>query len=221
MNRHHRHPQNSNLRLYSETTYLGFPVKTKRGPLIEEYLDRLYLTMQRALNEHPRTFAFRIDLRFPMSFDTDPYLESSSVIESFIESLKAKIKHNRALAKKKNGYTHGTAVRYVWAREVGDSGRPHFHFVMFLNNDAFHSLGMFETGRDNLFNRLQGAWAKALGLSMSEVEGLVEVPDESYYCLRLNDPSSISAFFKRASYLCKAATKFYGNGCHGFGSSRC
>jgi len=32
--------------------------------------------------------------------------------------------------------------------------------------------------------------------------------------------TSIAELFYRASYLCKAATKSYGNGCHGFGTSR-
>lgn len=71
-----------------------------------------------------------------------------------------------------------------------------------------------------MFNRLHEAWASALGLPVSAVSGLVHVPDNAYYFLRRDDQASIAAFFFRASYMCKAATKVYGNGGHGFGSSR-
>lgn len=215
-----RNPQNTNLNLYFEDSYQCFPVQTMHGPLIVEYLNLLYLTMQRALNEHPRVFAFRVDLRFPENLDSTPYLGSNIVIERFIESFKAKIRHNRNLAKQKYGRAHDTTVRYVWAREVGCCGRPHFHLVIFLNNDAFCSLGVFEPGRDNMFNRLQEAWASALGLFVRSVTGLVEIPSNPCYYLRRDDLASVPQFFYRASYLCKAATKSYGNGCHGFGASR-
>ncbi|MTD34140.1 YagK/YfjJ domain-containing protein [Paludibacterium denitrificans] len=40
------------------------------------------------------------------------------------------------------------------------------------------------------------------------------------YPLQRGDQQSIEALFYRASYLCKSATKEYGNGLHGFGVSR-
>lgn len=89
-----------------------------------------------------------------------------------------------------------------------------------LNYDAFNALGKFEPGRDNMFNRLEGAWASALGLPVEAVRGLVEIPSNSTYCLRRDDPQGLNDFFYRASYLCKAATKVYGDGQHGFGASR-
>lgn len=216
-----RNPQNTNHHLYFEDTYQGFPVQTMHGPLIVEYLDLLYATIQRALNEHPRTFAFRVDLRLPENLDATPLLGSNILVERFMESFKAKIRHNRTMAKQKYGRAHDTAVRYVWAREIGHYGRPHFHLVIFLNNDAFSTLGRYEPGRENMFNRLQEAWASALGLSVNFVTGLVEIPSFPYYRLRRDDPTSMADLFYRASYLCKAATKSYGNGCHGFGASRC
>lgn len=215
-----RNPRNTNQYLHHEDTYQGFPVQTRHGPLIVEYLDLLNLTMQRAVSEHPRTFAFRVDLRLPENLDAAPYLGSNSVVERFIESFKAKIRHNRNMAKQKYGRVHDTTLRYVWAREVGDSGRPHFHCVIFLNNDAFYTLGDFEYGKENIFKRLQQAWASALGLPVNWVIGLVEIPDNPCYYLRRDDQTSMAGLFYRASYLCKSATKFYGNGCHGFGASR-
>ena len=81
-----RNPKNTNLRFHSEESYQGFPLQTQHGPLIVEYLDLLYLTVQRALNEHPRVFAFRVDLRFPENFDCTSALSSNRVIERFVES---------------------------------------------------------------------------------------------------------------------------------------
>lgn len=215
-----RNSQNTNLQLHYEDTYQGLSVQTKHGPMIVEYLDVLYLTKQRALNEHPRTFAFRADLRFPETLGAVAFLASNIMMERFFASFKAKIRHNRATAKKKNRHAHDTTVRYVWAREIGHVGKPHFHLVIFLNNDAYCSLGAFEAGRENIFNRLQEAWASALGLPLHSVTGLVEIPANPCYYVRHNDQASIDEFFYRASYLCKSATKSYGNGCHGFGSSR-
>jgi hypothetical protein len=142
------------------------------------------------------------------------------VIERFISSFKAKIRHNRNKAIVLNKYAHDTDVRYGWCREMGQQWVPHFHFVMFLNNDAFCTLGQFEIGRQNIFNRLHEAWASALKVSLECVLGLVELPDHPIYRLQLDDPNSLAECFYRISYLCKADTKHYGNGIHGFGTSR-
>ena len=215
-----RHSQNTNLQLHYERTYQGLPVQTKHGSLIVEYLDLLYLTVQRSLNEHPRTFAFRADLRFPEKLGAAAFIASNIMMERFFASFKAKILHNRARAKRKNQHSHDTAVRYVWAREIGNGGRPHFHLVIFLNNDAFFSVGLFESQRKNIFQRLQEAWASALRMNINQVLGLVEIPNNPCYYVRLENQESIEQLFYRASYLCKSATKTYGNGCHGFGCSR-
>jgi hypothetical protein len=216
-----RHHQNRNLHLHHESNYMGLPVQTWRGPLIVEYLYRLYLTMQRALLEHPRTFAFRVDLRFPSTLDVAPYLDSNRVIEAFLASFRSQIDHNREMAKQSNKYAHDTTVRYVWAREVGSCGRPHFHLVIFLNHDAFSTLGDFKSDQANMFNRLKEAWARALGLPANAVTGLVHIPDNGCYKLHRDDPAAQGKFFEHASYLCKSETKVFGDGCHSFGYSRC
>ena len=137
-----------------------------------------------------------------------------------IESFKAKIRHNRQMAFQENKYAHDTVVRYVWAREVGQHGYPHYHLAIILNRDAYCALSKFESGRDNMFNRLQGAWASALVLPLDAVVGLVEIPANHYYHLHRDDNESIAPFLERACYLCKSATKSFGNGSHGFGASR-
>jgi len=215
-----RHPDNTNLTLHNDTTFQGWPVQMDKGPFIQQYLNRLLETIQCALIQHPRVFAFRFDLRLPVGIQLPDDADTNEVIGRFIDSFKAKIKHNRHLARTVNKYAHDSGVRYVWARELGQHGRPHHHLAIFLNYDAFNALGKFAPGRDNIFNRLEQAWASALGLSVEAVRGLVEVPGNPTYCLRRDDPSGQAAFFYRASYLCKAATKVFGDGSHGFGCSR-
>lgn len=214
------HPQNANLILHYGGGFRGMPVQDDKGPFVWQYLDRLYLTASRALQQYSRVFAFRVDLRFPVGIALPEWVYSNQVLERFVESFKAKIRHNRSMARMENKYAHESNVRYVWAREVGQHGRPHYHAAFLLNYDAFNALGKFEAGRDNMFNRLEEAWASALGLPVEAVKGLVEIPSNPTYCLRRDDPQSQANFFYRASYLCKAATKVYGDGQHGFGASR-
>lgn len=215
-----RHSQNSNLVIHNELGYRGLPIQIDKGPFIRQYLERLHATIDRALQQHSRVFAFRVDLRFPAAFAYGRGDYTNQVFERFVESFKARIRHNRCIARRENKHAHQSGVRYVWAREVGQHGRPHYHVAFFLNYDAFNALGKFEPGRDNMFNRLQEAWASALGSSVDEAKGLVEIPSNPTYCLRRDEPQGVVDFFYRASYLCKAATKVYGSGQHGFGSSR-
>lgn len=215
-----RHLGNSNLTLCREDHYRGQPIQVNKGPFVRSYLRRLDWAVCRALDEYSRVFAFRFDLRFPAAIDLPDYLYTNEVINRFLESFKAKIKHNRLKAGASGKYIHDSKVRYVWAREIGYFGKPHYHFLILLNRDAFTALGKFELGRENIFNRLVEAWASALRLSVDEVSGLVHIPDNPAYHLHRDDEREQRELFFRASYLCKAATKVYGDGQHGFGYSR-
>lgn len=215
-----RHPGNTNLILHADNAFQGWPIQVDKGPFIQQYLSRLQQTMQCALAQYPRIFAFRFDLRFPARIQLPDSVYTNQVVERFIESFKAKIAHNRSQARQLNKYAHDSKVRYVWAREFGEHGKPHYHLAILLNRDAFTALGKFEVGRDNMFNRLVEAWASALGLSVDAVMGLVEVPPNPCYHLNLGEPRGQAEFFHRTSYLCKAATKVFGDSSHGFGASR-
>lgn len=192
----------------------------EKGPFIREYLHRLYETINRAIYQHREVFAFRFDLRLPANNTPRRSAYENEYVDRFIESFKAKIRHNRQMAVRQTEYVHDSTVRYVWARETGHQGQPHYHFAVLLNRDAFFTLGTFAPGKDNMFNRLNEAWASALGLPVEAVRGLVEIPDNANYNLHREDYGSIAAFFFRASYLCKSATKGFGHGGHGFGASR-
>lgn len=215
-----RHPANPNLTLHFESTYLGLPIQDAKGPFIREYLDRLHQTMYSAINQYPRVFAFRFDLRLPPDLNTQNLSYENEIIDRFIESFKAKIRHNRQMAMRENKYAHDSIVRYVWTREVGLRRRPHYHLAIFLNYDAFCSLGKFIPGATNMFNRLQNSWASALSLPTDEIVGLVEIPKNPFYHIHRDNNDEIAKFFFRASYLCKSATKSFGDGSHGFGASR-
>ncbi len=215
-----RHIHNPNLLLHIDDSYAGYPVQCSAGPLITAYLERIQEVTRQALAEHPRTFAFRLDLRFPQDY-SGPWLEGNEVITRFFESFKAKIRANRDRASRTLKHAHDCTVRYVWCREYSDrEQRPHYHAVIFLNHDAFCSLGQFRQGRDNLFNRLHEAWASALALPVAQVAGLVEFPSQSTWHLQTRDSTALADFFYRTSYLAKAHTKYYFASVHSLGSSR-
>lgn len=98
-------------------------------------------------------------------------------------SLRTKSERNRAQARQRIKYAHGTQVRYVWAGETGHRGRPSYHLVIRLNKDAFYSVGKIAFDNDNMFHRLHEAWTSALRLPVDELYGLVEVPDNATYRL--------------------------------------
>ena len=197
--------------------YEGYPLMADKGPFIRGYLDKIIDVMDASLNEHPRTFAARFDLRFPTGLKV---LAEDRVIDRFISSLKAKIQHARRRAGRRAEYkVHQTSVRYVWGREIGQRGRPHYHFVIFLNRDAFNSLGRYEQSRDNLYNRILEAWASALGIAVEGAIGLPHFPRNAIVRINARDPDSQDEFFYRASYMAKAATKMIGRR-HSFGGSR-
>ena len=49
-----------------QLTYKGLSVQSEHGHLSASYLGKIYNTMKNAVNDHPRTFAVRVDLRLPL-----------------------------------------------------------------------------------------------------------------------------------------------------------
>jgi len=150
-----RHPGNTNLTLHYDATYLGLPVQQDKGPFVLSYLERLKQTIDRALAQYRRVFAFRIDLRFPANQQLPADAFTNEIMSRFIASFKAKIAHNRRRALAVDKYAHECVVRYVWAREIGESGRPHYHLLILLNGDAYCALGSITSEQNNTCHRLQ------------------------------------------------------------------
>ena len=168
-----------------------------KGPLIREYLEVLYRVLHCAWSEYPRTWAVRVDLRFPAHGD---YLNADACLTRFISSLKQKVKHDRSRAAANNVCFHDSRVRYVWAREFGMDGKPHYHVLLLFNRDAYHSLGHFDSPRENMYQRITTAWASALDSGYDGAKGLAELaPNQEKDCKLL---TGLPKVFYMASYLC-------------------
>ncbi len=141
------------------------------------------------------------------------------LLGKFIASFKAIIKHDRE-RKRRSGWVPDTRVRYVWCREVGDNGKPHYHFFFILNRDAYHLIGEACSPNENLFNRISRAWYSGLGMEWNPQEPWIHVPENPIYWIDRDDAESFHKAFYRASYLCKADTKQYGQGMRAFCTSR-
>lgn len=213
-----RHVGNSNLHLHYEDTFRGLPVMMPHAPFITEYLERLYETTQLAVSDHRQVFAVRFDLRFPDDYLT--LIPGNTVISRFVDSLTFRIQSARQRSARLNGSAHQTRVRWCWVREIGQEGRPHYHFVLLLNRDAYHTVGRFKSERENLYSRIQSAWGSALRIPFDDADGLVHIPDKATFILSMDHPEEMDQYFHRVSYVCKAATKDYGSRCRAFGCSR-
>ncbi|MBN8503070.1 MAG: inovirus Gp2 family protein [Burkholderiales bacterium] len=209
-----------NHHLHSSPLFNGLPIMIEYLPMITEMLESLYDVTSCAVTQYSRVFAFRVDLRLPTWIDAEADGFTNITISKFFESLKAKIRHNRARASEMAAYAHDTKVRYFWAREVGDWGRVHYHCTILLNANAYNWLGNFRSAGENMATRVFAAWASALGVPVDQAKELVHFPENPAFLLRREDPGSIAEFFHRASYMCKAATKHSGYGHHGYSSSR-
>lgn len=219
-----RHPDNNNLHLHYDETYKKLPVMADKGPFIREYLSDLKRTIDSALSEYPRVLAFRVDLRLPQEKDLPDYVYTNQIISRFFESFTRKIRYDQDRLRERGRYPRGCNVRYVWARETGESGRPHYHLLILLNRDAYYTVGRLDSERVNMISRMEESWASALGISARQVRGLVHIPERAEYRIdrdvRRGRVDELPELFYRASYLCKAATKSYGDRQRAYGTSR-
>ncbi|WP_161598949.1 inovirus Gp2 family protein [Aidingimonas lacisalsi] len=214
-----RHPYNPNLHLNNDTSFSGMDVQTKYLPMVTEYLEGTYLTLQKALYDYPRVLAIRFEPVIPTAISNTMSVEDhKSLIMKFIDALKAIIKNDRE-RKRRSGRASDTKVRYVWCREVDANGKLHYHFFLILNRDAYHMLGRACSPNENLINRISRAWYSALGVQWNFQEPWIHVPKNPMYWIDRDDAESFQRAFYRASYLCKAKTKRYGRGMRAFGTS--
>ena len=225
-----RHQRNSNLVLIEgQDCWEGLPVQTKCGPLAIPYLKRMRETILAAVGEYPRTLAIRFDVRFPKDYKGS----YTAVISRFIESLKAILKADEIRRAREGKRVHPCRLRYFWVKEWSKSHHWHYHVCIFLNADAYFTLGLFKKGSDeangdtegsrNMADRIKQALSSALGLSKEESKGLVHFPMNPTY--RINKRCScweeeFAELFHRVSYFAKADTKRYGDNSKHFSCSR-
>jgi len=218
-----RHPDNNNLSLHYADTFEGFPLMSDKGPFIREYLSALKHTIELAMAEYPRMLAFRVDLRLPQGIELPDYAYTNQVISKFFESFSKKIQYHQERVGER-GYARGCKVRYVWSRETGQGGKQHYHLLILLNRDAYYTVGRLGSERVNMISRIEESWAGALRVTVDQVEGLVHIPKNAEYRVdqhvRRGDVDELPVLFNRASYLCKVATKSFGDRQRGFDTSR-
>ena len=214
-----RNPYNSNQGLHNGSTFNGMRVQSDQGLLIDDYLSKAYCCLARSIEQYRSVFMLRVDLHLPKDYP-EHLTADNSLMDKFFASLKAKISHSQH-TKRNNGIrVHDTDVRYIWCRERSTQGRIHYHVAILLNHDAYAHIGQFSLDHDNLYARLHGAWASALGIYIYDTAGLIHIPDNPTYRIERGDIESFEAAFYRVSYFCKMNTKEFNAGHHSFGSSR-
>lgn len=208
-----------------ESKYTSLPILKIPGGLHVDYLDRSYAVIEYVIRRYTKVLALRVDLRLPEDYNQF----DTNVITRFFSSLKAKLKADYEKKKSRNPtYVHTTELYYVWAREVGNSGKPHYHVCIFLNGQAYSTLGKYEDKCNNLFSKVRAAWVSALGTHYSDNPAtydlnLARFPENCRYFLERNKPgfdTKLRALNKRISYLAKVDSKPRGDGINSFGSSR-
>lgn len=220
-----RHPLYPKLQLFYGTHYRNLEISyVENKPLILDYLERAYQTQWKALDQYERVLALRFDLRFPYWMDGSWIGNDNQKISVFLRHF------NEEIVRANTKYP--TTVRYVWCREQSSSENPHYHFMLYLNYNAFSRMGRVKPSRDGeyggdcIYHRLARSWAKALNIYQCDSIGLVQVGEKTFGggvfepCLNRNDWMAQEDAFFRVSYLCKEHTKTFGNSFHVFGTSR-
>lgn len=224
-----------NLRLHDKSTWQGKSVYTQRDHLIANYLEKIDHVICCATTDHRRSFVIRCDLHF-CQYDHE---SDTAVISRFIDSLKAQLRAHEQRKYREGKRVHSCRLRYIWVKERSLSPNAHYHVVLFLNNDAFCTLGLMRRVQDyrnnheepcypasderNMVDRIRQAWASALDVSFKTASGLVHIPRNATYHLDANDAefdSQFSELFYRLSYMAKLDTKHFGDRSKNFGSSR-
>ena len=153
-----------------------------------DYAEKLTRVIEKALAQYPRTLAVLVNTHLPNDSDSDipasVNIQTEKLMSRFIDSLKAKIKAHIHRKERSDKRCHDTRVRYFWCREIGPkSGHPHYHMLILVNKDTFHSLGRFHQEGSNLVSYIMEAWLSGLGISPDTVAdperytSLVHFPD--------------------------------------------
>jgi hypothetical protein len=203
------------------------------GPLNIHHYNKILSTVLKAVAEHTRTTAIRVDLRLPVinscQFDTDTpsfFVDiDSSVISRFMSSLDAQIKSDLSRKAKMGKRTFANTLRYVWVKEYSQEHKAHYHIVIFLNKDNYAHIGDYSALEGNLASKIRQAWCRALGVDCEYFKHLVHFPKDCVYYLNNNSSNyefehDLNALMFRLAYLAKKETKHHIDGCRCFGCSQ-
>ncbi|EIU7055222.1 TPA: inovirus Gp2 family protein [Vibrio parahaemolyticus] len=213
-------------------TYKGLEVLYPVSEINTHYLDRIILTMSKALKDYKRVHALRLDLRLPVSDSEKDILRrdevlnntfnQKNIIKRFFESLKAKIKAQEKRMKVSGKRIYPCHLRYVWCRERNKSTNDHYHLVLFFNKDRYFSSG-YRDNEESLVRLIMDAWSSALGEYVDNADRLVQLVYKGTHYLDQNKydfENKYQALFTRLSYFAKNRTKHYDEGKRCFGTSQ-
>ncbi|EKO3870311.1 inovirus Gp2 family protein [Vibrio harveyi] len=206
-------------KLLTQKEFKGINLTSKEKELLEDRVNKIYEVLTQATNCFPRTFAFRVDLRFPRGYkfgETFPYMKK------FFGSLESQIAGELKRRKRRFRTVSEERLRYIWCKEIDKSENPHYHLVIFLNKDNFYSLGDFkrvirdECKCKHLYQMLLCAWSRVLGIELEEAHRVIYIPENAAYKIRSFEGEVVAGnydfikLFNRSIYLAKARTQAIG-----------
>ena len=194
-----RNPLNTNHQLLHGDHFQGSPVQTNHGYLITNYLHRIHDCLYHSLERHSSICVMRFDLYVPGHVSADVLL-SNTLISKFIASMRAKIEHSQDQSRNEDHRVHDADMRYLWCREISGNGRVHYHVALVFNHAAYAFMGQFNLASSNMYARIHGAWASALGMYLEDMPGYVHIPDNPTYHVTRDDAASFLYVFYRLSY---------------------
>ncbi|MBL5945901.1 inovirus Gp2 family protein [Enterobacter asburiae] len=200
------------------------------GMLKSIYVKRIQNTLDKALQEYPRLFVLRVDLRLPDADTTDCNTDSA-VITRFIASLKSQFIADLLKKHNEGKRVHPSRIRYIWAREFNQSDKKHYHVTLLLNREAYAYPGRYTAINGqyshNLALMIMEAWVRALGLhtveNHTQYYALTEFPGNCYYHLSRNSENFTEQHTdvtNRLNYLAKEYSKDNTDGQRNFGCSQ-
>lgn len=142
-------------------------------------------------------------------------------MERFTGALKSRIAAHQERRQREGYQIYPTDLRYVWVREVGQSGKPHYNVAVFVNKDTFNALGDYSRRDNNLGSYISEAWLSALGLlDTPEYRTLVSFTNTPHYLKRLRlgcFERQRQELLSHLSYFAKERTKEYSKEERSFG----
>jgi len=191
-------------------------------------MNRITEISDKAIEAHSRTSVFTFVLRLPEYLDTGDSVAcdanlKAGLIERFTGALKSRIDAHQERRQREGYQVYPTDLRYVWVREVGQSGKSHYHVAVFVNKDTFNALGDYFKRDNNLGSYISDAWLSALGLlDFPEYRTLVSFTNVPHYLERLwqdRFEQQRRELPSHLSYFAKERTKQYSKEERSFGGS--
>lgn len=178
-------------------TFKGLKVnasKAKSHGVYPVILDRMHRQMVNLQSYHSRITVVRIDLHFPANHTHDHKCENT-MISRYIKTCKADLgskdwsKHKRVI--------HG------WVKEIGKSGRPHYH--LFFGFQTLHrNLGLISgDGHTGMWELFERRWKELAGGSVQLIRP---------HFLERDHGQNFADCFYHLSYLAKIRDKHFGTG---------